>query len=33
MREMKPESKDYRSSCIYNEMNNFYHTCFNAFED
>jgi len=33
MREMKPESKDYRSSSINKEMNKLFQTCFKAFED
>lgn len=33
MREMKPESKDYRSSSINKEMNGLFKTCFKAFED
>lgn len=33
IREMKPESKDYRSSSINKEMNNLFQTCFKAFED
>ena len=33
MREMKPESKDYRSNSITKEMNNLFQTCFKAFED